>query len=469
MSIQVRNPRTGQYDFAIKPLSNDALYQESLRLRMHQKEWYSLGIQYRIKALTAWNEQILLHKDEIIEALTIDTGRYHESVLEFNLLPTTIHRWIAWAELFFSHNQQKPSQIPNITIIQDNIPYTLVSVISPWNFPLLLSIIDTIPALLAGCAVIVKPSEITPRFISVIQKTINSTPVVRDVLFYTEGAGHTGSKLVELGDITCFTGSVATGKKVYQQAASLFKPCFLELGGKDAALVFSGANIHHAARSILWGSTVNCGHSCLSIERVYVQKDIFDDFIHCIKTEADHILLASVSPMSGQIGPVISERQVEIINEHLRDAVSKGAQIISGNAACQTINGGSYCRPTILTNVSHDMKVMTEETFGPIIAVMPFDTKEEGIRLANDSIFGLSGAVFAATNEEAIKIAYHIDAGAISINECALTAIVHDGEKNSFKYSGIGGTRMGPASIQRFMRRKAYLINENKEASPWWF
>lgn len=469
MSINVRNPRTGTFDYSINPLSDEDLKKVTQSLKDHQKSWHASGVEHRISVMDQWLIHIESHKEAIIEALTIDTGRYHESVLEYNLLPSTIKRWIVWAREFFAHDNEKNSQVPNIRIKQDYIPYSLVTVISPWNFPLLLSIIDTIPALLAGCAVIVKPSEITPRFIEVIQKSITQTPILRDILMYTAGAGPTGSMLVAEGDITCFTGSVATGKKVYQQAASLFKPCFLELGGKDAALVLSGANLDNVIKSILWGSTVNSGHSCLSVERVYVQKNIFSEFVEKLAEEASKIVMATEDPKNGHIGPVISLAQVHIINDHLKDAFSKGAQLVTGDTECRLINGGYYCRPTVLTHVHHGMKVMTEETFGPIIPIMPFETEEEGIRLANDSIFGLSGAVFAETNEKAISVAAKIHAGAISINECALTAIVHDGEKNSFKYSGIGGSRMGPTSIQRFLRKKAYLINESLAPSPWWF
>jgi succinate-semialdehyde dehydrogenase / glutarate-semialdehyde dehydrogenase len=467
--ISVRNPRTGLDDYTIHPLTHNELIEIAADMRHHQALWYSKGIDHRISILNQWTEVVFNHKDEIIQALVVDSGRYGESVLEFNLLPTTIDRWIKWAPEFFNQPRDKKSQVPNIGIKQDFVPYELVSVISPWNFPLLLSIIDTIPALLAGCAVLVKPSEITPRFIEVIQSTIDQVPNLKLIFKYVSGDGVTGSSLVQLSDITCFTGSVATGLKVYQQAANLFKPCFLELGGKDAAVVVEGANIQNAARSILWGSTVNCGHSCLSIERVYVQAGVYDAFVSVIIEEASKVSLASETPNKGQIGPVISSRQVAIINDHLSDAIKKGATIINGNSECETINGGIYCKPTILINVTHDMKVMTEETFGPIIPIMKFDKVEDGIALANDSIFGLSGAVFAATNEEAIDIASKMTAGAISINECALTAIVHDGEKNSFKYSGIGGTRMGPASMQRFLRKKAYLINELTSPSPWWF
>jgi succinate-semialdehyde dehydrogenase / glutarate-semialdehyde dehydrogenase len=181
----------------------------------------------------------------------------------------------------------------------------------------------------------------------------------------------------------------------------------LELGGKDAALVFDGSDLEHATSSLLWGSVVNCGHSCLSIERIYVQESIFDVFLEKIVEQAQRLKLAYPSVFDGQIGP--------------------------------------------------------------IMPIVPFKNEDEAIALANSTVFGLSGAVFASTWEEAYRIGQRMEAGAISINDSALTAIVHDGEKNSFKASGMGGTRMGPSAIKRFMRQKAYLVKKLGVASPWWF
>jgi acyl-CoA reductase-like NAD-dependent aldehyde dehydrogenase len=172
---------------------------------------------------------------------------------------------------------------------------------------------------------------------------------------------------------------------------------------------------------------------------------------------------------SGEIGPIISDKQVDIINEHLRDAKEKGAKILTGPGYVEHIGGGSWCFPTVLINVTPDMKIMREETFGPIMPVMPFHDIEDAIAKVNSTVFGLSGAVFAGSNEEAMAIGRHIKGGAISINDSALTAVVHEAEKNSFKMSGIGGTRMGPSAIKRFMRQKAFLIKQQPIASPWWF
>jgi succinate-semialdehyde dehydrogenase / glutarate-semialdehyde dehydrogenase len=469
MQHQVRNPRNGQYDYQFDIPTTKTLKKTCKILRGGQKTWQTNGIAYRIEAMQAWKIQIEKQKENIIEALTHDTGRKAESVLEANLLLSSIDRWCGIAQDFFKENSRKTSAIPFIEIQQAVVPYSLVGVISPWNFPLLLSIIDAIPALLAGCAVIVKPSEVTPRFIAPLMQSINDTPQLVAVFSYVAGAGKTGADMMQNVDLVCFTGSVATGKKVYTAAAKQFIPVFLELGGKDAALVLEGADLALASASLLWGSSVNAGHSCLSIERIYVQETIFDDFLQLLIKRTEALKFAYPSVSDGQIGPIISDKQVKIIDVQLKDALQKGAILHTGKGFCENIGGGHWCFPTILTNVNHTMKVMTEETFGPIMPIMSFKTVEQGIELANDSIFGLSGAVFAQTPEHGLAIAKHLQAGAISINDSALTAIIHEGEKNSFKASGIGGTRMGAAAIKRFMRQKAYLIKKQAVPSPWWF
>ncbi len=467
--FSVRNPRTGAFDYRFEILTPEAVADLCQQLRQVQPHWKNSGVNYRIDAMQCWKTAVQKHLNAIVEALTLDTGRKKESILEANLLISSIDRWCGIAKTFFSETAERASAVPFIHIRQEVTPYPLVGVISPWNFPLLLSIIDAIPALLAGCAVIVKPSEITPRFIEPLRQSITEVPELASIFTYVAGAGETGAQLIPNTDLICFTGSVATGQKVYAAAATHFKPCFLELGGKDPALVFAGADLELATSSVLWGSTVNCGHSCLSIERVYVQESIFEEFVQRLAAKAERVRLAYPTPDDGEIGPVISDRQAHIINEHLQDALDKGARLITGSRACELRDGGYWCRPTILTNVHHDMKIMTEETFGPIIPVMPFRTEAEAIALANSTIFGLSGAVFAQTWEEALRIGQQLEAGAISINDCALTAVIHEGEKNSFRQSGIGGTRMGPAAIKRFMRQRAFLIKKEPIVSPWWF
>ncbi|MEH2126902.1 aldehyde dehydrogenase family protein [Nostoc sp.] len=464
--IEVRNPRTGKFDYVIIPPPPRLVVQQCKRTRRAQVRWQKLGLEGRIEALQQWKDAIISGRDRLTEALVNDTGRLSASILEIDSFLSSIDRWCRLAPELLQESA-KNTAIPFIALQQTSVPYPLVGVISPWNFPLSLSTVDTIPALLAGCAVIVKPSEITPRFVAPLITALNAIPKLHEVLTFVEGAGATGSVLIENVDLVCFTGSVATGRKVAQAAAKQFIPAFLELGGKDPAIVLESANLELATSAILWASVANTGQSCLSIERIYVADSIFEKFYHQLVAKAHRLGLAYPTVESGEIGPIIAERQAAIISDHLLDAVEKGAVIHSGGVI-EDLGGGWWCRPTVLTQVNHSMKVMTEETFGPIMPIMPFSTVEEAVSLANDSIYGLSAAVFASETE-ALEVAHQIDAGAISINDAGLTAIMHEGEKNTFKFSGLGGSRMGAAALKRFMRKKAILIKTNATNDPWWF
>jgi len=465
--IPIRNPRSGAIDHWIVPPTSDQLAAQCDRLRRAQAAWQVDGLEQRIAALQQWKQALQAERDALLQALVDDTGRLSVSVLEVDSVLSSLDRWCHLAPELLQEIE-KPTAIPFIRLQQDSVPYPLVGVISPWNFPLLLAMIDTIPALLAGCAVIVKPSEIAPRFIQPLLKTLEAAPLLRDVFILIEGAGDTGAALVEQVDLVCFTGSVKTGRHVAEAAAKRFIPAFLELGGKDPAVVLESADLDLATSAILWGSVVNTGQSCLSIERIYVAEAIAQPFTDQLVAKATQLKLAYPTVNSGEIGPIIAERQAEIIADQLQDAIDQGAIVCCGGKI-ETLEGGLWCYPTVLTNVNHTMKIMTEETFGPIMPIQPFTTVAEAIELANHTIYGLSAAVFAGSQAEALEVGDRLQAGAISINDAALTALIHEGEKNAFNYSGMGGSRMGAAALMRFMRKKAYLIKTEPVADPWWF
>lgn len=465
--IPVRNPRTGVTDYWIAPPTVEQLSAQCDRLRAGQQSWQAAGLEQRITTLQQWKQAIQDHREALTQTLVDDTGRFGVSVLEVDSVLSSLDRWCHLAPELLQEIE-KPTAIPFIHLQQDSVPYPLVGVISPWNFPLLLAMIDTIPALLSGCAVIVKPSEIAPRFIQPLLKTLNEVPQLRDVFTFVEGAGETGAALIEHVDLVCFTGSVKTGRQVAEAAAKRFIPAFLELGGKDPAIVLESADLDLAISAILWGSVVNTGQSCLSIERIYIAEAIVKPFTEQLVSKATQLKLAYPSVNSGEIGPIIAERQATIIADQLQDAIEKGA-IVQWGGKIETLNGGLWCYPTVLTNVNHTMKIMMEETFGPIMPIMSFTSIEEVIQLANDTIYGLSAAVFAGSQAEALEVGDRIQAGAISINDAALTALIHEGEKNAFNYSGMGGSRMGASALRRFMRKKAYLIKTQPVADPWWF
>ncbi|NJR73936.1 MAG: aldehyde dehydrogenase family protein, partial [Scytonema sp. CRU_2_7] len=346
--IEVRNPWTGKFDYVIIPLPPKLIVQQCNRLRRAQRSWWLLGLKGRIEVLQQWKQAIISGRDKLTEALVNDTGRLSISILEIDSFLSSIDRWCKLAPELLQESV-KDTAISFIELQQTAVPYPLVGVISPWNFPLLLSTIDTIPALLAGCAAIVKPSEIAPRFMGPLLASLNAVPKLRDVLTFIEGAGETGAALIEYVDLVCFTGSVATGRKVAEAAAKRFIPAFLELGGKDPAIVLSSANLDLATSAILWGSVVNTGQSCLSIERIYVAESIFEKFVEQLVAKAQRLELGHPTLESGEIGPIIAERQAAIISDHLLDAVEQGAVVHCGGEV-ENYGGGWWCRPTVLTS-----------------------------------------------------------------------------------------------------------------------
>ena len=465
--IEVRNPRTGKFDYVIVPPPPKLLSQQCHRLRRGQIIWQKLAVEERIASLKQWKQAILSERTQLTEALVSDTGRLSTSIMEIDSFLANIDKWCNLAPQLLQ-STAKNTSIPFISLQQTAVPYPLVGVISPWNFPLSLSTIDTIPALLAGCAVIVKPSEITPRFVAPLMTTVNNIPQLREVLNFVEGGSQTGAALIEDVDLICFTGSVETGRLVAENAAINFIPAFLELGGKDPAIVLESADLDLATSAILWASVTNTGQSCSAIERIYVAESIFEEFYHQLVTKAHQLKLAYPTIDSGEIGPIISEKQAAIINDHLQDAILKGALIHCGGKV-EELGGGWWCRPTVITQVNHSMQIMTEETFGPIMPVMSFANLEEAINLANDSIYGLSAAVFAESDELAIEVANQIEAGTISINDAGLSSLINEGDRNAFKFSGLGGSRIGTMGLNRFLRKKAFLRKTNSNKDPWWF
>lgn len=469
--IQVRNPRTGKLDYQFEVPRDEELQQICTKLRSNQPTWEALGVKGRADVLAKWKEVLLESEEELLAANVADTGRVRESLREVANITKWIDKWSNIAIEEFEFTTQSTS-LPSVKATSDYSAYPLVGVISPWNFPMSLSLMDAIPALLAGCAVVIKPSEVTPRFVEPMMESIEKVPELAAVLQYVVGAGETGAALLEYVDMICFTGSVRTGRKVAVRAAERFIPAFLELGGKDPVVVLESSDLERATSAILVGSVLGVGHQCYSLERIYVAEPIFDEFVEKLTEKANRLKLAHPTPESGEIGPIIFSPQASIIEEHLRDAAEKGATIHCGGKI-EEIDGGLWCRPTVVTGITPEMKLVLEETFGPIMPVIPFKTVEEAIQLANDSEYGLSGAVFAGSIEEAEEVARSINVGGISINDTGLSPFFIgdplDMEKTSFKSSGLGGSRIGKSSIKRFVRRKVLFSNHSNETSPWWY
>ncbi|MBL8629371.1 MAG: aldehyde dehydrogenase family protein, partial [Rhodospirillaceae bacterium] len=381
--LTARNPRTGRVDYEFATASTDEVAAIAKRLRANQSRWQALGFEGRAKVLLKWADEIDRNHQVILDALVADTGRYTISKNEVAGAAKRIRKWCRVAPGYVTEIEERSSEAPDVRFRPQHVPYALAGIISPWNFPITLSLIDAVPALIAGCAVLIKPSEVTPRFIAPLQATVDAVPEMAEVLAFVAGGAETGAAIVPNVDIVCLTGSVKTGRAVAKAAAEYFIPMFLELGGKDPAIVLPGADVERATDAILRQSIVNSGQVCLSTERIYVHRSIYDTFVDKLVKKSQAVTINYPNIAQGHLGPIISGAQADIIDRHLADATAKGAKILCGGPT-EDHDGGKWCRATVVTNVDHSMALMRDETFGPIMPVMAYDTVDEAVMLAND-------------------------------------------------------------------------------------
>ncbi|MEM9304113.1 MAG: aldehyde dehydrogenase family protein [Pseudomonadota bacterium] len=462
----VRNPRSGEVDWHFDAPDRTTLKARIAGLRTAEPGWAERGVTGRVDALRSFAAALQARRDRIVAALTIDTGRASESALEFDSTLGAIERWCNLAPQLLEPAPERAAAMPSIHLGQRLHAYPVVGVISPWNFPLLLAFVDAIPALLAGCTVALKPSEVTPRWTEPAREALAASDLAA-VLAISPGGAETGIGLVETVDAVCFTGSTHTGRSVAVAAAQRLIPAFLELGGKDAAIVTEDIDIERTADALVWGSMVNAGQSCLSLERAYLFDAVADELEAALAERAEALQLNVEDPTLGQIGPVIRAEQADLIQTHFDDARARGARFLCGGRIEE--HGGLWCQPTIVADTTPEMLIVREETFAPILALARVSDDEAAVAAANDTAYGLSGAVFCRDRTRAHALAERLRCGGVSVNDAALTALVHEGEKEAFGDSGLGGSRMGPAALRRFTRRQLFLECIDERRAPWWF
>jgi betaine-aldehyde dehydrogenase len=334
-------------------------------------------------------------------------------------------------------------------------PHPVVGIISPWNFPLILGLGDAIPALQAGAAVVIKPSEFTPLGLAEVVKAWKEEIGGPDILDCVQGVGETGGALVDAVDFLQFTGSDRTGRKVMARAAETLTPVSLELGGKDPMIVLSDADLDRAANAAAWGGMMNSGQICISVERIYVEEPAYEEFVGKLKAEVAKLRQGADGQGFGmEVGAMTSPNQTAIVEEHVTDALASGARAITGGKRVE--GPGDYFEPTVLVDVDHSMKVMRDETFGPVVGVMKVRDAEEALRLANDSRYGLSGSVFGE-RERAERVARRVECGAVNVNDVLVNYLASDVPMGGWKQSGIG-YRHGAPGIKKYCRTESLVI-----------
>jgi betaine-aldehyde dehydrogenase len=454
-TVDVRNPATGDVVGSVPVQTVDAVASVVRELRSHQPAWEALGPAGRAVWLRKLRDWLLDNESELIEQLHAETGKPPaEAVLEIMVVCDAINYYADRAPEFLADEKLRPhgplTAQKKLTKVYR--PFGVVGIITPWNFPILIPGADAVPALLAGAAVVIKPSEATPLSAVALARgwrEIGAPPVLACVT----GLGATGAAVV---DLVQFTGSTRTGRAIAARAGELLIPCSVELGGKDPAIVLADADLARAANGIAWGGLMNAGQACISVERVYVEAPAYDHFM-ALLTERVVALRQGLDDgsFSEDVGAMATAQQAEIVRRHIDDAAARGARVVTGGKASAD---GAFFEPTILVDVDHSMACMREETFGPTIPVMKVADAEEAIRLANDSEYGLSATVWTGDRRRGEEIARRLECGAVNINDAYANlfcfALPHGGWKNS----GIGARLGGSAGIRKFCRQQAITV-----------
>jgi acyl-CoA reductase-like NAD-dependent aldehyde dehydrogenase len=470
-TFEVRNPADGTVISSLPIHGADEVRAAVARLRAAQPGWEALGPDGRYRWLAAWREWMLAEGERIADVMEAETGKVRQdAAMEVPWLADAIGFYGGNAANFLAdeavsaHNPLLKAKALRVV----HRPYPVVGVIAPWNFPLLLSIGDAIPALAAGCAVIIKPSEYTP--LSPLELIRGWTEAVGGpgVIELATGLGECGGAVVDEADFVHFTGSVATGKKVMARAAETLTPVSLELGGKDPMIVLDDADPERAANGAAWGGLANSGQICISVERVYVAEPVYDRFLGKLSDRVSRLRQGPDRPAyTHEIGAMTSPAQVDIVEEHIRDAVDRGARVVTGGK--RRDGAGDYFEPTVLVDVDHSMRIMREETFGPVIPVMKVANEDEAVRLANDSPYGLSASVFGE-RRRAEAVARRLESGACNVNDVLVSYLAYDVPMAGWKQSGIGG-RWGAEGIRKFCRTGSLVVTRfaRGKTEPMWF
>ena len=469
-AIKVHNPATGELIRTVPVDSPEAVAEKVARVRANQPEWEAMGIEGRYHWLGKLRDWLLDNEERVLDTMQAETGKVRaDAGNEPAYLADLINFYGAKAAGYIGEESIRP-HTPLLAAKKLRVqyrPHQVVGIISPWNFPLILSLGDAIPALQAGAAVVVKPSEFTPLGLAEVVDAWKQEIGGPDVFDCVQGIGPTGGALVDAVDFIQFTGSDRTGRKVMARAAETLTPVSLELGGKDPMIVLADADLDRAANAAAWGGMMNSGQICMSVERIYVEEPAYDEFLAKLTAEVGKLRQGSDTAADPKdVGAMTSPNQTAIVEDHVSDALASGAKALTGGK--RVPGPGDYFEPTVLVDVDHSMKVMRDETFGPVVGVMKVRDTEEAIRLANDSPYGLSGSVFGE-RDHAEQVARRVECGAINVNDVLVNYFATDVPMGGWKQSGIG-YRHGEPGIKKFCRSESLVITRMAgKREPTWY
>ncbi len=459
--IQVENPATGEIVATVPDLGADVVAAMAERARAAQPGWEAYGFEGRARILMRAQKWLMDNADQVIQTIVSETGKTFEdaSLAEISYAGNAFGFWAKNGPEYLADEKVKSGQllVKGKKLILRHRPLGLIGVIGPWNYPLTNSFGDCIPALMAGNSVILKPSEVTPLTSMLMAEGLRECGLPDDVFQVATGRGETGAALIEQVDMIMFTGSTRTGRKVAEAAARRLIPASLELGGKDPMIVLSDADLERAANFATYYSMQNAGQTCISIERAYVEEPVYDEFVAKVSEKVRALRVGKPNgPGSVEVGAITFPPQLQTIEDHVSDAVDKGARVLAGGQASAQ-GGGRFYEPTVLVDVDHTMKCMTEETFGPTLPIMKVSDSDEAVRLANDSPYGLGASVFSRDTERGEQVARRLETGAANVNDAMINYTALELPMGGAKASGLG-SRHGAGGIRKYTSQQAIVV-----------
>jgi acyl-CoA reductase-like NAD-dependent aldehyde dehydrogenase len=467
------NPATGETLREFECASERDVQAAVARAHAAQPAWNDLGVRGRVAILREFQRLLHESKSEVAALITREAGKpMVEALLTEVLVVLDSARFCV--ENAFAFLREQPVPHGNLAmktktgrILRE--PHGVIGIVSPWNYPFSIPATESLSALVTGNAVVLKPSELTSLTAVELASLLHQAGVPKDVFQVTVGDGTTGSALLNAEiDKLVFTGSVATGKRIAQAAAARLLPVVLELGGKDAMLVLDDADVDVASSGAVWGAFANCGQACLSVERCYVHRSLYNAFLDACVRKTKQLRVGNGIDPQTEIGPLIHERQLRNVESHVEDARALGARVLTGGSRLPQL-GSNFYAPTVLADVTHAMRIMREETFGPVLPVMPFDTDEEAIRLANDSDYGLAASIWTRNRARGESLARRILAGTVMVNDAVACFGISEAPHGGVKASGMGRThgRFGMEEMVRIKHVDSDRLPGMKKI--WWY
>jgi acyl-CoA reductase-like NAD-dependent aldehyde dehydrogenase len=459
-SIRVSNPATGELVATVPRVAAADVADLVARARAAQPAWESLGFDGRARVLRRAQRWVVESSDRIARTIVSETGKAYDDALmaEVGYAAAAFGFWAKQAPRFLGDEKVRTTSpfLLGRKLVVRYRPLGVIGVIGPWNYPLTNSFGDCIPALAAGNAAVLKPSQATPLTSLLMAECLRECGLPEDLYLVATGDGAAGEALIDAVDMIMFTGSTPTGRRVMERAARTLTPVSLELGGKDPMIVLADADVERAANTAVYASMQNGGQTCVSIERVYVEEPIYEDFVQRVARKVGALRQGTpAGPGSVDVGAMTFAPQLDVVRRHVDEARAAGARILAGGRAIE--DGGRFYAPTVIADADHTMSCMTEETFGPTVAIMRVRDADEAVTLANDSPYGLSASVFSKDVGRAEQVARRIEAGAACINDAQINYFALELPMGGWKESGLG-SRHGAAGIRKYCRQQSLLI-----------